>query len=124
MINTLAAIRAGATRVHGCGIAIGERVGNTAMDQMLINLRLLGWIDNDLSALPEYCEVISRATGVPIPPNYPAVGRDAFRTGTGVHAAAVIKAYQQGRGLARRPRVLGRAGLADRPAPGDRGRAR
>jgi len=96
LINSLAAIRAGATRVHGCGIAIGERVGNTAMDQLLVNLRLLGWIENDLSALPEYCEVISRATGVPIPPNYPAVGRDAFRTGTGVHAAAVIKAYRKG----------------------------
>jgi 2-isopropylmalate synthase len=96
VINTLAAIRAGATRVHGCGIAIGERVGNTAMDQLLINLRLLGWIENDLSVLPEYCELISRATGVPIPPNYPAVGRDAFRTGTGVHAAAVIKAYKKG----------------------------
>jgi 2-isopropylmalate synthase len=96
VINTLAAIRAGATRVHGCGIAIGERVGNTAMDQLLINLRLLGWVENDLSVLPEYCEVISRATGVAIPPNYPAVGRDAFRTGTGVHAAAVIKAYKKG----------------------------
>jgi 2-isopropylmalate synthase len=96
VINTLAAIRAGASRVHGCAIGIGERVGNTAMDQLLINLRLLGWIENDLSSLTEYCERVSAATGVPIPPNYPAVGRDAFRTGTGVHAAAVIKAYKKG----------------------------
>jgi 2-isopropylmalate synthase len=96
VINTLAAIRAGATRVHGCGIGIGERVGNTAMDQLLVNLRLLGWIDNDLTVLSEYCERVSAATGVPIPPNYPVVGRDAFRTGTGVHAAAVVKAYQKG----------------------------
>jgi 2-isopropylmalate synthase len=96
VVNTLAAIRAGATRVHGCAIGIGERVGNTAMDQLLVNLRLLGWIDNDLTALPEYCELTSRTTGVPIPPNYPVVGRDAFRTGTGVHAAAVIKAYRKG----------------------------
>jgi 2-isopropylmalate synthase len=96
VINTIAALRAGATRVHGCAIGIGERVGNTPMDQLLVNLRLLGWIDNDLSALTEYCEVASRATGVPIPPNYPAVGRDAFRTGTGVHAAAVIKALRKG----------------------------
>lgn len=96
VINTLAAIRAGATRVHGCAIGIGERVGNTPMDQLLVNLRLLGWIENDLSALPEYCELTSRTTGVPIPPNYPVVGRDAFRTGTGVHAAAVIKAYRKG----------------------------
>ena len=96
VINTLAAIRAGATRVHGCGIGIGERVGNTAMDQLLVNLRLLGWIDNDLTALAEYCRCVSEATGVAIPPNYPVVGRDAFRTGTGVHAAAVIKAYRKG----------------------------
>jgi isopropylmalate/homocitrate/citramalate synthase len=96
VINTIAAIRAGATRVHGCAIGIGERVGNTHMDQLLVNLRLLGWIDNDLGALPEYCERVSRATGVPLPPNYPVVGRDAYRTGTGVHAAAVIKAYRKG----------------------------
>ena len=96
VVNTIAAIRAGATRVHGCAIGIGERVGNTPMDQLLVNLRLLGWIDNDLTALPEYCERVSQATGVPIPPNYPVVGRDAFRTGTGVHAAAVIKAYKKG----------------------------
>src|SRR5258706_6166972 len=96
VINTLAAIGAGASRVHGCAIGIGERVGNTPMDQLLVNLRLLGWIDNDLTALPEYCETVSHATGVPIPPNYPVVGRDAFRTGTGVHAAAVIKAFRKG----------------------------
>ncbi len=96
VINTIAAIRAGATRVHGCAIGIGERVGNTPMDQLLVNLRLLGWIDNDLTALPEYCERVSHTTGVPVPTNYPVVGQDAFRTGTGVHAAAVIKAYRKG----------------------------
>jgi 2-isopropylmalate synthase len=96
VINTIAAIQAGATRVHGCAIGIGERVGNTPIDQLMVNLKLLGWIDNDLSALPEYCELVSRSTGVPIPPNYPVIGRDAFRTGTGVHAAAVIKAYRKG----------------------------
>jgi 2-isopropylmalate synthase len=96
VINTIAAIQAGATRVHACAIGIGERVGNTPMDQLLVNLKLLGWIDNDLTALPEYCEKVSRTTGVPIPPNYPVVGRDAFRTGTGVHAAAVIKAFKKG----------------------------
>jgi isopropylmalate/homocitrate/citramalate synthase len=96
VINTIAAIRAGATRVHGCAIGIGERVGNTPMDQLLVNLRMMGWIDNDLTALPEYCQVVARTTGVPIPPNYPVVGRDAFRTGTGVHAAAVIKAFRKG----------------------------
>lgn len=94
--NTIAAIRAGASRVHGCAIGIGERVGNTPMDQILVNLKLLGWIEQDLSALTEYCEKTSRYTGVPIPVNYPVVGADAFRTGTGVHAAAVIKAFRKG----------------------------
>ncbi len=94
--NALWALEAGAHRVHACALGIGERVGNTPMDQLLINLRLLGWIDNDLTALPEYCTLTSETTGVPLPPNYPAVGRDAFRTGTGVHAAAVIKAFDKG----------------------------
>ena len=95
MINSLAALEAGATRLHGAGIGIGERVGNTPMDMLLVNLVLMGYIERDLSALVEYCEAVSAATGVPIPPNYPVVGRDAFRTATGVHAAAVIKAFRK-----------------------------
>jgi isopropylmalate/homocitrate/citramalate synthase len=95
IINSLTALEAGATRVHGAAIGIGERVGNTPMDTLLVNLVLLGWIERDLSALVEYCEVVSSVTGVAIPPNYPVVGRDAFRTATGVHAAAVIKAYRK-----------------------------
>lgn len=94
--NALWALEGGAHRVHGCAIGIGERVGNTPMDQLLVNLQLLGWIDRDLTKLHEYCELVSRATGVPIPDNYPIVGRDAFRTGTGVHAAAIIKARKKG----------------------------
>jgi 2-isopropylmalate synthase len=94
--NALWALEAGAHRVHGCALGIGERVGNTPMDQLLVNLQLLGWIDRDLTRLNEYCEAVSEATGVPIPENYPVVGRDAFRTGTGVHAAAIMKARKKG----------------------------
>ena len=94
--NTLAALEAGATRLHGAAIGIGERVGNTPMDMLLMNLVLMGYIDRDLSALVEYCDAVAEATGVPIPANYPVVGRDAFRTATGVHAAAVIKAWRKG----------------------------
>ena len=94
--NCLAAYRAGATRVHGCGLGIGERCGNAEMDLLLVNMKLLGWIDRDLTALGDYCRAVSEATGVPIPSNYPLVGTDAFETATGVHAAAVIKAYKLG----------------------------
>jgi 2-isopropylmalate synthase len=93
--NTIAALDAGATRLHGAAIGIGERVGNTPMDTLVLNLVLMGYIERDLSALCEYCEAVSEATGVPIPPNYPVAGRDAFRTATGVHAAAVIKAFRK-----------------------------
>jgi len=94
--NTLAALEAGATRVHGTALGVGERVGNTPMEQLLVNLKLLGWRDDDLTTLPAYCAAVSRATGVPIPANWPVVGRDAFRTATGVHAAAVVKAQKKG----------------------------
>ena len=95
VVNSLAALDAGATRLHGAAIGIGERVGNTPMDTLLVNLVLMGYIERDLSALVEYCQYVSEVTGVPIPPNYPVVGRDAFRTATGVHAAAVIKAFKK-----------------------------
>jgi isopropylmalate/homocitrate/citramalate synthase len=96
--NSMAAIIAGANCVHGCAIGLGERVGNTQIDQMLVNLKLMGippWDRQDLTKLKEYCQAVSRATGVPIPKNYPVVGDDAFRTATGVHAAAIIKAYHK-----------------------------
>jgi 2-isopropylmalate synthase len=96
--NSMAAIIAGANCVHGCAIGLGERVGNTQTDQMLVNLKLMGiapWDRQDLTKLKLYCQAVSRATGVPIPANYPVVGEDAFRTATGVHAAAIIKAYHK-----------------------------
>jgi len=96
VINSLAALSAGATRVHACGLGIGERVGNTPMDTLLVNLKLMGWLDVDLHSLPAYCETISLATDTPVPHNTPAIGKDAFETGTGVHAAAVLKAIRTG----------------------------
>jgi 2-isopropylmalate synthase len=93
--NSLAAVAAGAHQVHGAANALGERVGNTPMELMLVNLRLMGLINQDLSRLKEYCEKVAKATHTSIPPNYPVVGHDAFRTATGVHAAALIKAFRK-----------------------------
>jgi 2-isopropylmalate synthase len=94
--NSLAAVAAGANCVHAAANSLGERVGNTPMELMLVNLCLLGLIDRDLSRLKEYCEKVAEATHTTIPPNYPVIGRDAFRTATGVHAAAIIKAFRKG----------------------------
>ncbi len=96
VINSLVALAEGANRVHGCALGIGERVGNTPMDLLLVNLKLLGWIDTDLRTLPDYCRLASETTRTPIPPNYPAIGKDAFETSTGIHAAAILKAMQRG----------------------------
>ena len=96
IINSIAALEAGASRVHAAALGIGERVGNTPMDLLLVNLVVMGFIDRDLSPLMDYVETVSRATDVPIPDNYPVVGKDAFRTATGVHAAAVVKAWKKG----------------------------
>ena len=93
--NSLAAVAAGAHQVHAAANALGERVGNTPMELMLVNLRLMGLIEQDLSRLKEYCEKVALATHTKIPPNYPVVGHDAFRTATGVHAAALIKAFRK-----------------------------
>lgn len=95
LANSFAAWLAGADQVHGAAIGLGERVGNTPMDLLLVNLKLLGWIDRDLTMLKDYCQLASTATGIGIPENYPVIGKDAFRTATGVHAAAVIKAYKK-----------------------------
>ena len=98
--SSLAALDAGATRLHGAALGIGERCGNTPLDLLLVNLVLMGSIERDLTALPAYCQAVARACDVRIPPNYPVVGADAFRTATGVHAAAVVKAFRKGdRGL-------------------------
>jgi 2-isopropylmalate synthase len=94
--NAIAACDAGADRVHGCVLGVGERVGNTSLDQLLVNLKLMGWHDGDLTSLGDLVDLTSRACQVPIPVSYPVFGKDAFRTGTGVHAAAVIKALSKG----------------------------
>lgn len=95
IMNSIAALEAGATRIHGSALGIGERCGNTAMDLLLVNLKLMRAIDNDLTQLPAYVKLVSDACEVPIPKNYPVFGSDAFETATGVHAAAVIKAFRK-----------------------------
>ena len=94
-INSISAIEAGATRVHGTMLGLGERVGNTPMDLLMVNLVLMGWVERDLTHLNDLVQTVSEATGEPIPDNYPVFGRDAFRTATGVHAAAVVKAFHK-----------------------------
>jgi 2-isopropylmalate synthase len=94
--SSIAALEAGATRLHGAALGIGERCGNTPIDLLLVNLVMMGYIERDLSGLPAYAAAVARVCDVSIAPNYPVIGADAFRTATGVHAAAVVKAFRKG----------------------------
>lgn len=94
--NSLTAYESGVHCVHGTMLGVGERVGNAPLDQLLVNLRLLEWINRDLHALSDYCQLVHEHCGAPLPFNYPVMGRDAFRTSTGVHASAIAKAQERG----------------------------
>ena len=94
--SSIAALEAGATRLHGAALGIGERCGNTSIDLLMVNLVMMGYRDNDLTSLPAYAQAVADACDVRIAPNYPVIGADAFRTATGVHAAAVVKAFRKG----------------------------
>ena len=89
-------MEAGADVIHGTALGVGERAGNAPLDQTLVNLKLLGVIDNDLTQLDAYMKKANEYIEVPLPRNYPVFGMDAFETGTGVHASAVIKAMRKG----------------------------
>ena len=94
--NNIAAVEAGADVIHGTALGVGERAGNAPLDQTLVNLKLMGVIDNDLTHLDQYTRLANKYIEVPLPRNYPVFGEDAFETGTGVHASAVIKAMRKG----------------------------
>ncbi|NJD20007.1 MAG: 2-isopropylmalate synthase [Gemmatimonadetes bacterium] len=96
LASTMAAIEAGAGRVHGTALGVGERAGNTEMELILVNLALHGVHTPDLTLLPAYCQVVAQAYRIPLPHASPVVGWDAFRTATGVHAAAISKAERKG----------------------------
>lgn len=97
LINALTAVDAGADRIHATGLGLGERAGNAAMDQLLVNLQLKGQAPaRNLAQLARFCGKVHEYCGAALPYNYPVVGRDAFRTATGVHAAAIVKLLQRG----------------------------
>ncbi|MFO7179273.1 MAG: LeuA family protein [Pseudomonadota bacterium] len=100
LATALAAVRAGVDRVHATALGIGERVGNTPLELLVVNLALEGRWPHPLEALARYVDTVARALGWNIPKNYPVFGENAFRTATGVHAAAIRKAEARDRKLA------------------------
>ena len=101
LANALEALAAGADRAHATALGLGERVGNVPMELLVLNLALAGRLslgtgELDLVPLADYCRRSAELLGWQIPPNHPLVGENAFRTATGVHAAAIVKAQKKG----------------------------
>jgi len=96
LANSLTALEAGCVRVHGTILGVGERAGNASLDQLLLNSHLYAHGTHDLMAVREYCEYAAGVLDVDVPENYPAMGRDVFKTSAGVHATAILKAHEKG----------------------------
>lgn len=94
--NALTAIDCGVDRIHATALGIGERCGNCSMEQLLINMKLNGYYNGDLLLLNDYISLISKANKIEIPETYPGFGKNAFRTQSGIHSAAIIKAKKKG----------------------------
>jgi 2-isopropylmalate synthase len=99
LANALAALEAGVSRVHATVLGVGERVGNVQLELVVLNLALDGRVPLELEPLSRYASRAATLLGWTIPPNHPLLGENAFRTATGVHAAAIVKAKQHGGAL-------------------------
>jgi 2-isopropylmalate synthase len=94
--NALAAVAAGIDRIHCTALGVGERSGNTPLDQFLVNLKMQGQWPKDLTPLSHYCQAVARICQMPVPENYPILGTNAFLTQAGVHASTILKAEMRG----------------------------
>lgn len=90
--DTLEAIEQGIRQVEGTWYSLGERAGNTPLEQVIMNLALKPLYQRrfftsfDLKKTNSVARLIERESGVAIPYNAPAVGPNALRHGSGVHS--------------------------------------
>ena len=89
--NSLSAVNAGAEIVHTCINGIGERSGNTSMEEFAVCMSVNYGIDCvNLNKIGSISKMVSRYTGYPIAYNKPVVGRNAFAHESGIHVHGVI----------------------------------
>jgi 2-isopropylmalate synthase len=94
--NTLAAIAAGARQVELTINAIGERAGNTSLEEVVMALRVHGErmgvsCNVDTTGIYALSELVAERSGIAVPPNKAIVGRNAFRHASGIHQDGVLK---------------------------------
>jgi 2-isopropylmalate synthase len=96
LTNSIAAVNAGATQVEGCINGIGERAGNVALEEVaaLLETRKDFYQKETgikLKEIARTSKLISRLTGIAIPPNKAVIGGNAFAHSSGIHQDGVIK---------------------------------
>jgi 2-isopropylmalate synthase len=94
--NSLAAIGAGARQVEVTVNAIGERAGNTSLEEVALALRVHGErlgvaTGLDTTGICTLSELVAARSGIAVPPNKAIVGRNAFRHASGIHQDGVLK---------------------------------
>ena len=91
MANALEAYKAGAEIIDASVLGLGERAGIVDLAQLLTILtadfKMNKW---NLNKLEELYQIVSKYAGVPIPVNYPVMGKNAFTHCAGVHTHAAI----------------------------------
>lgn len=97
LASALAAAAAGASRLHGTLLGVGERAGNPPLEQLLLNLHLLGCLQIPAGKLVPNLLRAADLLGFRVSPKAPVLGELVFATATGVHASAIFKATEQGR---------------------------
>ncbi|MCX7758131.1 MAG: 2-isopropylmalate synthase [bacterium] len=93
--NSLAAVKAGARQVEGCINGIGERAGNTALEEVIMAIKIRKdffnlWTNIDTTRIYTLSQMVSMYSGIPIQPNKAIVGLNAFRHQSGVHQHGVV----------------------------------
>ncbi|MGM0904780.1 MAG: 2-isopropylmalate synthase [Bacillota bacterium] len=94
--NSLAAVQHGARQVEGTINGIGERAGNTSLEELAVALHIRKDFYNvetgmNLQEISRSSSLISKLTGIQVPPNKAVVGRNAFAHESGIHQDGVLK---------------------------------
>jgi len=91
--NSIAGLLAGASAVSTTVNGIGERAGNTSLEELVMTLLLIYGVDLDfnISVFYELSQIVEELTNMKVPDNKPIVGKNVFRHESGIHVDAVIE---------------------------------
>jgi len=94
--NAIAAVKAGATQVECAVNGMGERAGNTALEEVVMTIKTRGdyldaYTDIKTQEIINTSRLVSRLSGFLVPPNKPIVGSNAFAHSSGIHQDGVLK---------------------------------